>query len=181
MPRQVPGRPGALRNARHDVTARRTVVPVTPDLGDVRALVARESGLAVAVVYRSNGSAVASVVNAGVVDHPTSGDPVVAFVLRGHARKIQRLRADPRATVVFRAGWDWAAVEGTVDLVGPDDPFDGVAMEDLPRLLRSVYAAAVGGSPDEWAALDSQMEAEGHTAALLSPLRIYASPPETSP
>ena len=154
---------------------------MAPNLGDVRALVARESGLAVAIVYRTDGSAVASVVNAGVLDHPTAGDPVVAFVMRGHARKLQHLRADPRATVVFRASWDWVAVEGTVELVGPGDPFDGVAVEDLSQLLRSVYAAAVGGSPDEWAALDDQMEAEGHTAALLRPLRVYASPRATSP
>ena len=55
------------------------------------------------------------------------------------------LRLRPRATVVFRSGWDWVAVEGSADLAGPDDPLEGVSPTDLPRLLREVYAAAVGG------------------------------------
>lgn len=160
--------------------SRRTVGWMRGDLGDVKALVAQESGLAVAVVYRRDGSAATSVVNAGVLDHPVTREPVVGFVARGHAKKLQHLRSDRRATVVIRVGWEWIAVEGEVDLAGPDDTLAGLSAESLPQLLRAVYAAAVGGAADDWAALDHQMMAEGHTAVLLRPLLIYRSPPGSS-
>lgn len=155
---------------------RRSVVRVSDELDYVRELIERESGLAVAVVYRRDGSAMTSVVNAGVLDHPTTDEPVVGFVVRGHAKKLQHLRRDPRATIVIRVGWEWVAVDGTVELAGPNDPLVGLASESIPRLLRSIYAAAVGGTGDDWAALDGEMAAEGHTAALLRPSRIYRSP-----
>ncbi len=145
------------------------------DLTQVRELASRESGLAVVVTYRVNGSAHASVVNAGVLPHPVSGGPVVGFVVRGHAKKLRNLRRDPRATIAFRAGWEWIAVDGRVDLAGPDDPLEGLPPDQLPHLLRSVYAAAVGGSADDWAALDDEMARERHAAALLHPDRVYAN------
>lgn len=147
------------------------------DLERVRELAASESGLAVAIVQRDDGSPVASVVNAGVLDDPRTGTAVVAFVARGHARKLGHLRAHPRATVVFRAGWEWVAVEGDAALAGPDDPLDGVVADDVPTLLRQIYAAAVGGTPSDWRHLDEVLAAERHTAVLLRPTRIYSSPP----
>ena len=141
-----------------------------------RALGGRESGLAVAITVRSNGQPRASVVNAGVVVHPLSGEPVVGFVSRGSAHKLRDLRRSPRATVVFRSGWDWLAVEGDVVLVGPDDPHDGFDYSRVRLLVRTVYAAAVGGTADEWAALDETMETERHTAVLVTPSRLYPAP-----
>ncbi len=145
------------------------------DLERARELGARESGLAVVIAHRRDGSPYASVVNSGVVGHPVSGGSVVGFVARGGTRKLPNLRLHPRVTVVFRSGWDWVAVEGEAELAGPDDPLDGFAMTDLPRLLREVYAAAAGGSPDDWQELDGIMADEGHTAVLVRPLRCYSS------
>jgi hypothetical protein len=142
------------------------------NLDDVRALGERESGLAVAITLRRDGSPRASVVNAGVIDHPVSGEPVVAFVSRGGVRKLDDLRRDPRLTVVFRSGWEWIAVEGSSELMGPNDPSEHQGTEDLRALIRRVYAAAAGGTPDEWRLLDDRIEAEGHTAVLLRPTRI---------
>jgi hypothetical protein len=93
---------------------------------NVRDLARRDQGLAVVVSQRADGSAQTSVVNAGVLAHPVSGDAVVGVVVRGGTRKQANLRRRPRATVVFRAGWEWVAVEGPVDLAGPDDPLDGL-------------------------------------------------------
>jgi hypothetical protein len=76
-------------------------------------------------------------------------------------------------TVVFRSGWDWVAVEGDADLAGPDDRLDGLNPGDVPRLLRTVYAAAAGGTEADWAALDEAMATERHTAVLLRPIRAY--------
>jgi hypothetical protein len=143
-------------------------------LEQARQLAARESGLAVAIAFRIDGSVSASVVNAGMLDHPVSGVPIVGFVARGHAKKLTRLRARPEITIVFRSGWEWVAVEGVAELAGPADSLPGLASGDVPQLLRSVYAAAVGGAEDDWRTLDDELAAEGHTAVLISPSRMYS-------
>jgi PPOX class probable F420-dependent enzyme len=141
-----------------------------------RELGSRESGLAVVATTRADGSTQASVVNAGILDHPVTGEPVLAFVARGGAKKLPNLRKRPRVTTVFRSGWEWVAVEGVAELAGPDDSLDGFDSRDLLRLLRSVYAAAVGGNEEEWAHLDAEMTTERHTAVLVRPTRIYSNP-----
>ncbi|MGH8983109.1 MAG: pyridoxamine 5'-phosphate oxidase family protein [Acidimicrobiia bacterium] len=145
-------------------------------LGRARELGARESGLAVAFTVRADGTAQASIVNAGVLDHPVTSSPVVAFVSRGGVRKLANLRVRPRLTVVFRSGWEWVAIEGDADLAGPDDALTGLERADLARLRRDVYAAAVGGTGDDWAELDGVMTAERHTAVLMRPERVYSNP-----
>jgi hypothetical protein len=35
--------------------------------------------------------------------------------------------------------------------------------------------ASVGGTEEEWAALDDSMAAEGHTAVLVRPVRVYSN------
>jgi hypothetical protein len=139
----------------------------------VRALSTPEAGLAVAVTQRRDGSPLASVVNAGVADHPVTGDRIVGFVSRGGARKLTHLRRWPQVTVVFRSGWQWLAVEGNADLAGPDDVLAGLDPAAIPELLRNVYAAAVGGTSGDWAALDDIMAAERHAAVLVRPERVY--------
>ena len=125
---------------------------------------------------RGDGTVQSTVVNAGMVDHPVTGDPVAAFVGRPATRKIAHLRRNPAATLLWRAGWAWVAAEGTVELVGPDDPLDGVPAGDLPTLLRRVYSAAGGGEHDDWAEYDRVMAAERRMAVLLTPTRIYVNP-----
>ena len=141
-----------------------------------RELAARESGLAVVVVQRSDGGPSVSVVNAGVVTHPVSNHLVVAFVARGNAKKLVRLRQRSFLTVVFRSGWDWIAIEGSAELAGPEDdqPDWPVTFESLRR---HIYAAAVGGTADQWAPLDESMTAEGHTAVVVTPHRVYLPAP----
>ena len=146
------------------------------ELDRARELGAQETGLAVVVTSRADGSAHASVVNAGVLDHPVTGEAVVGFVARGQARKLSYLRMRPRVTVVFRSGWEWVAVEGEADLAGPDDHLEGLEGSDVPRLLREVYAAAVGGTQEQWIALDEAMAGERHAAVLVRPVRVYSNP-----
>ena len=52
-------------------------------LDRARELSAREGGLAVAITTRPDRLPRASVVNAGVLAHPVTGEQVVAFVSRG--------------------------------------------------------------------------------------------------
>lgn len=144
-------------------------------LARARDLASREAGLAVVVTYRSDGGAHVSVVNAGVVDHPVSGEPVVGFVVQGGGRKkLENLRARPTATVVFRSGWDWVAVEGDVDLVGPDDR-ECLPWPDAMAVFHEIYSAAIGGSPEDWAGRADAIEQERHAAVLIRPGRVYSN------
>lgn len=142
-------------------------------LDRARELAVQEHGLAVVATTRRDGSVQASVVNAGVIDHPVTGEAVLAFVARGAVTKLVNLRARPRTTVVIRAGWDWVTVEGEAELAGPDDAIEGLVPDDVAELLRVIYATAVGGTPDDWSTLDGTMTAERQTAVLVRPSRVY--------
>lgn len=144
-------------------------------LDDVRALVALDHGLASVTTVRPDGSLQSTVVNAGIVAHPVGGRPVAAFVARGGTRKLGHLRADPRATLSWRAGWAWATVEGNVELCGPDDPLAGVDAERRRVLLREIFTAA-GGQHGDWAEYDRVVVAERRVAVLVTPTRIYQNP-----
>jgi PPOX class probable F420-dependent enzyme len=138
-------------------------------------LASADHGLVVFTTTRANGSVQASVVNAGVMPHPLTKEPVVALVAIGGARKLANLRADPRTAVVARAGWQWATVEGSAQLIGPDDPHPDVDDERLRVLLREIFTAA-GGTHDDWDTYDRVMREQRRTAVLITPARIYANP-----
>ena len=142
------------------------------DLAEFTGLVARDHGLAVVSTLRPDATINSSVVNAGVLPHPTTGEQTVAFVSRGDARRLNYLRTTPRVTVVLRAGWQWAAAEGPVQLCGPDDPLPGVDTEGLRLLLRAVFTAA-GGTHEDWETYDRVMAQERRTAVLMTPDRVY--------
>ncbi len=137
-------------------------------------LVAGDHGLAVVAIALPDGTAHASVTNAGVLSHPISGAEVVGVVARGDSRKLRYLRAHPRATIVLRAGWQWAAVEGPVEMAGPDDPLLGVDAERLRLLLREIFIAA-GGTHDDFDEYDRVMAAERRAAILLTPARLLGN------
>ena len=142
------------------------------DLADFAGLVGGDHGLAVVSVLRPDSTVSSSVVNAGVLRHPVTGEQAVGFVSRGDARRLGYRRATLRATVVLRAGWRWAAAEGPVQLCGPDDPVPGVDAEGLRLLLRAVFTAA-GGTHDDWDTYDATMARERRTAVLVTPERVY--------
>jgi hypothetical protein len=146
---------------------------MSSDLGHVQSIVKKDS-LAVAAVVRPDGTVHASVVSAGVLDDPLSGEASIGFVARGDARKLSHLRAGGRATVVFRSGPDWVAVEGSARLVGPDDPLEGFGAPQLARLIRGIFTAA-GGTHQDWAEFDRVMEAERRTAVLVTPETISSN------
>lgn len=144
-------------------------------LTDFADLIAGEHGLCVVSTARPDGTVQSTVVNAGVLDHPVTGRPVVGFVVRDGARKLDNLRARPRATVLVRVGWQWASAEGPVELAGPRDELPGLSPDGLPKLLREVFKAA-GGEHDDWDTYDRVMAEEARTAVLLTPDRVYSNP-----
>jgi PPOX class probable F420-dependent enzyme len=137
-------------------------------------LVPGDHGLVVVSTARADGTIQSSVVNAGVMNHPETGEPVVAFVAAGSARRLVNLRARPRATVVLRAGWQWAGVEGPTELIGPDDPHAGFDAERIRVLLRDVFTAA-GGTHDNWDEYDRVMAEERRVAVFVAPERVYGN------
>jgi PPOX class probable F420-dependent enzyme len=145
------------------------------DLSAFAELVSLDHGLCVVGTLRSDGSVQASVVNAGVLPHPLTGAQVVGLVATGGARKLHNLRADPRATIVARAGWRWATVEGDAEIIGPDDPHPQVDGEAMRLLLRNIFRAA-GGTHEDWDAYDRVMADERRAAVLLAPRRTYTNP-----
>lgn len=134
------------------------------DLADVARLAAADHHLAVFTVARPDGTVHASVVSAGVMDDPVDGSPGVAAVVRGGTRKLALLRRMGRATLVFKSGWEWAAVSGPARLVGPEDGTElGL---DVPAILRAVFQAA-GGTHEDWAEYDRVMAAERRCAVFV--------------
>jgi len=142
-------------------------------LDEAVALASAESGLAVVSTVRGDGTVQASLVNAGVVPHPQTGEPVCAFVTYGKV-KLANLRARPPIAVTFRDGWRWATVEGNAELAGPDDPQPWLAGDALRLLLREVFTAA-GGTHDDWAAYDRVMAEQRRTVVLVAPSRVYSN------
>jgi hypothetical protein len=119
-------------------------------LDDAAQLGAKEQGLAVISTLRADGTIQSSVVNAGVMRHPLVEQPVVAFVSYGRI-KLANLRARPQLTATFRSGWQWVAVEGYAQLIGPDDPHPEIGLDPVPWTPRkrgcSSWDVHVGGSP----------------------------------
>ena len=143
-------------------------------LDDAVALAAAENGLCVVSTSRADGTIQASLVNAGVLPHPATDQPTLAFVTYGRV-KLANLRARPQLAVTFRDGWQWATVEGRAELVGPDDPQPWLADADQLRLLlREVFTAA-GGTHDDWDEYDRVMAEQRRTVVLVAPSRVYSN------
>jgi PPOX class probable F420-dependent enzyme len=140
-------------------------------LAEAVALASEDQGLAVVSTLRADQTIQSSLVNAGMLDHPETGEPVLAFVTYGKV-KLANLRVRPQLSVTFRKGWKWGTVEGKAQLAGPDDPQPWLDTESLRLLLRQIFTAA-GGTHDDWDEYDRVMAEQHRTAVLITPDRIY--------
>jgi PPOX class probable F420-dependent enzyme len=142
-------------------------------LDEAWGLAGQDSGLTVVATLRADSTIQSSMVNTGLIAHPATGSRVLAFVTYGRV-KLANLRARPQLTATFREGWRWAAVEGTAELAGPDDPRPWLQPEGLRLLLREIFTAA-GGTHDDWAEYDRVMAEQRRTAVLVTPSRVYSN------
>ena len=142
-------------------------------LAEAWALSRDDHGLTVVSTLRADETIQASLVNAGIVAHPSTGESVLAFVTYGKV-KLANLRVRPQLSATFRNGWKWATVEGRGELAGPDDARPWLDAERLRLLLREVFTAA-GGSHDDWDEYDRVMAEQGRTAVLIRPTRLYSN------
>src|SRR4051794_5922784 len=105
--------------------------PKTLDL--VNEIGGEDSYLAIVSTIRADGTPHSSLVNAGLLPHPVTGETVAAFVTYGPA-KLAHLRARPSCTLTWRAGWRWVSVDGDAVVAGPDDALAGFDAAGLPQL-----------------------------------------------
>lgn len=145
-----------------------------PNIVDMRAFLADEHGLAVVSTSRADGAVLSSVVNAGVMQHPVSGETVAAFVSGGSAGRLSHIRAGRPVTLVARRDWRWIGVTGSADLIGPDDLRDGYDPDAVPMLLRDVFTAA-GGTHDDWDEYDRAMLDDRRVAVFVRPARVVGN------
>ncbi len=138
-----------------------------PAIDKLRRLVAAEDGLCSFVCLDSSGSPHVSIINAGVMDNPVTGETSVACVVRANARKARLLRDDLRAAIAFRHRWDWVAVHGNAQLIGLDDPAEGFDNDNLPELLREVFRSA-GGAHEDWDEYDRVMARQRRLAIFIT-------------
>jgi PPOX class probable F420-dependent enzyme len=141
-------------------------------LTDAVGIGSRDKFLAVVSTTRADRTIQSSVVNAGLLPDPESRQDVIGFVTYGKA-KLANLRARPQVTVTFRAGWQWAAIEGSARIIGPD-PASGTGADSLRLLRRQVFSAA-GGTHEDWAEYDRVMERERRAVVLVTPTRVYSN------
>jgi PPOX class probable F420-dependent enzyme len=143
-------------------------------LDDAVALAAADRGLAVVSTLRADATIQASLINAGVLPHPVTGEPTLGFVTYGRV-KLANLRVRPALAATFRSGWLWSTVEGRAELAGPDDPQPWLKdAEQLRLLLREVFTAA-GGTHDDWDTYDRVMAEQRRTVVLVAPTRVYSN------
>ena len=143
-------------------------------LQDAVALAQADRGLAVVSTLRADQTIQASLINAGIVAHPATAEPVLAFVTYGPV-KLTNLRARPQIALTFRSGWQWATVEGRAELAGPDDPQSFLRDHDDLRLLLRAAFTACGGTHDDWAEYDRTMIEQRRTVVLVKPTRVYSN------
>ena len=146
------------------------------DIDTVRAFLSDETGLATVSTTQADGRVLSSIVNCGVIDHPISGAACVALVSRGNAARLIHIRRGSQVTVAVRRGWRWVGVTGPAELIGPDDPAEGVDEDGLRLLLRHIYQAA-GGTHDDYDEYDRVMAEDRRTAVLVEPERIIGVSP----
>jgi len=149
---------------------------VVSALHDAVALARADNGLAVVSTLRADQTIQASLVNAGVLVHPATAQPVLGFVTYGRI-KLANLRTRPQLALTFREGWQWATVEGRAEVVGPDDPADWLDGPDQLRLLLRAVFSACGGTHDNWAEYDREMVDQSRAAVLIAPARVYSTRP----
>jgi hypothetical protein len=147
-----------------------------PDIEDVRTFLATETGLATVSTTQADDRVLSSVTNCGMIDHPITGTPCVAFVSMGAAARLAHVRRGSQVTIAIRRGWSWVSVTGPAELIGPDDLPDGVDAEALRLLRREVFQAA-GGTHDDLDEYDRAMADDARVAVLVAPDRILGNAP----
>jgi len=126
---------------------------------DVQRFLGQETGLATVSTIQKDGGILSSVVNCGVLPHPTTQKLCVAFVSAGNAARLKHIERGSQVTVAIRREWKWVSVSGKANLFGPEHLPDNFDPEQLRILLRDVFISA-GGVHDDFEEYDKVMASE---------------------
>ena len=142
------------------------------DLAAVGRLGAAEHWLAVVATTRADGSVHASLVNAGILDHPVTGEPIDR-VRRTRRRAQARPPAANRATRRSCSGAAGSGPRSTDRRASADRTtrWTVCRRRQLAGLLRDVFRAA-GGTHDDWDEYDRVMADDRRAVVLVAPARI---------
>lgn len=147
-----------------------------PLIKALRTLIDAAGGLTV-FASAAGGRVPASLINAGLIEHPASGAPAMAHVAYGDSRRVARLAEAPQCSITVHDGRKWLTTEGSAQLVfGPWDKRavrNELDEETYAELLRKVYRAAGGGEHPDWPEFDRAMRAEGRVVVLADVDRLY--------
>ena len=138
---------------------------------DVQRFLSQETGLATVSTTQKNGGILSSVVNCGVLAHPTTQELCVAFVSAGNAARLKHIERGSQVTVAIRREWKWVSVSGEADLFGPEQLQGNFDHEQLRVLLRDVFISA-GGAHDDFEEYDKVMASEKRVAVCVSTRHI---------
>jgi len=97
---------------------RRVTVSGMTDLADFVGWSAAMTDCASYRRCRTDNTIYCSIVDAGMLNHPTTSAPVIGLVAVRGSRKLAHLRA----TIVARVAWEWTAVEGHSSAREQDQP-----------------------------------------------------------
>ena len=140
-------------------------------LDTVRSFLTEEHGLSVVSTVQGDGAVLSAVVNCGLIDHPVTDEPRLAFVSLGGAARLRHIRRGSPVTAAIRRGWNWVSVTGAAEIIGPDDNPHGLEPDRIRVLLRDIFAAA-GGDHDDWDTYDQTMRDQARSAVLIAHDRI---------
>ena len=126
---------------------------------DVQRFLGQETGLATVSTIQKDGGILSSVVNCGVLPHPTTQKLCVAFVSAGNAARLKHIERGSQVTVAIRREWKWVSVSGKANLFGPEHLPENFDPEQLRILLRDVFISA-GGVHDDFEEYDKVMASE---------------------
>ena len=140
-------------------------------LDTVRSFLTEEHGLSVVSTVQGDGAVLSAVVNCGLIDHPVTDEPRLAFVSLGGAARLRHIRRGSPVTAAIRRGWNLVSVTGAAEIIGPDDNPHGLEPDRIRVLLRDIFAAA-GGDHDDWDTYDQTMRDQARSAVLIAPDRI---------
>lgn len=151
-----------------------------PLVTTLRTLTSTAGGLMV-FASAAEGRVPASLINAGLVQHPASRRPCLAHVAFGNARRAARLAIAPQASLTTHHGRKWLTAEGMAQVIhGPwdersadDDPALRLDEAGFAQLLRTIYREAGGGEHPDWEDYDHAMRRELRVVVLVEIERLY--------
>ena len=134
-----------------------------------------ETGLATVSTTQADGRVLSTVVNCGIIKHPLTGSPCVAFVSGANAARLKHVDRGSQVTVSVRRGWAWSSATGPADLIRPGSLPENIKAEKMRLLLREVFHAA-GGTHDDLQEYDRAMAEEKRVVVCVTPERILGNP-----